>query len=301
MVVALIRSLRPEQWTKNGVVFAGVIFAMRLGDLHNVLTVFAAFWVYCALTSSLYLINDIFDVEADRRHPWKQKRPIASGRVPIGVAWTTAIVLGVGALLLGAMLGRPFLYTLIAYTILTLGYTFGLKRVAMLDVLIIAIGFVLRAAAGAVVIDVLISPWLFVCALLLALLLALTKRRQETAAAGPRAGWSSYSVGLLDRMMVGVASATMVCYALYTLSPETLAKFHTTSLIYTIPFVIYGLFRHTYLAQDEGRGERPEWVLYTDIPLIITIVLWAVVAILALYGMLPEPPIENLGRVMRQS
>jgi 4-hydroxybenzoate polyprenyltransferase len=299
LVDALIRSMRPGQWTKNGVVFAGVIFAMRLGDAHAVWTVVAACAIFCMLSSALYIVNDLFDAESDRLHAWKRSRPIASGLLPEWIAWVAALILGVGGLLLGALLGRAFFHTLLGYACLMGAYSIGLKRIAMLDVLIIAIGFVLRAAAGAVVIDVLISPWLLVCTLLLALLLALAKRRQEAVAAegegaGARAGWGVYSTGLMDQMIAAIAAATVVCYSLYTLAPETLRKFGTTTLIYTIPCVIYGVFRYVYLVRDRDLGERPERVLYTDVPLIVSVILWGAIAIAALYGLLPEPPIENV-------
>ena len=298
MALALLRSLRPEQWTKNGVLFAGVIFAIRLGDARALLTVVEAFAVFCALSSALYVANDVLDAESDRRHPWKRNRPIAAGLIPEWVAWLVALVLGLGALLLGARLGRPFFHTQLTYAALMAGYAVVLKRVPVLDVLTIAIGFVLRAAAGAVVIEVLISPWLFICALLLALLLALAKRRQEAIAfeslgQPARPGWSGYSTALLDQMIAAIAAATVVCYCLYTLAPGTMAKFATTSLVYTIPFVIYGIFRYVYLVRERGQGERPERILYTDAPLIVAIVLWAAVAVLAIYGHLPEPPIER--------
>jgi 4-hydroxybenzoate polyprenyltransferase len=284
---SLIRALRPKQWTKNAVVLAALIFA--LGDTtqemtaqmfaHSLWMALAAVFVFCLASSAVYVVNDLRDVELDRAHPVKCKRPIAAGEIGVGAARLLALVLLVIALIGAWCVDRNFFAVLGAYLLLQTAYTFGLKRVALLDIFIIATGFVLRALAGAVVIHVRISPWLLVCTLLLALFLALCKRRHELVALQDRGGSTrpslrQYDRSLLDALIPMTGAATLVSYCVYTLWPETVDKFGTTHLAFTIPLVAFGLFRYLDLVYRHEQGGRPEQLLLTDPPLLITVALY---------------------------
>lgn len=291
---AIIRALRPKQWTKNAVVLAALVFAA--GDQSQSISwvnylgdAIAAAILFCMASSAIYLLNDIKDVELDRAHPEKKNRPIASGEVSAGQAYGLAVVL-LAVSLGGSWLIQPKLAGVIgAYLILQFFYIHILKRFALVDLFVIAIGFVLRALAGAVAISVHISSWLLLCTLLLALFLALCKRRQEMvghpdAETSTRPSLSGYNDKVLDQLIAMTGAATLVCYALYTQWPETIEKFGTHNLGFTLPFVLFGLFRYVTLVYHHQMGERPEQVLLTDPPLLITVGLYAVttVAILAL-------------------
>jgi 4-hydroxybenzoate polyprenyltransferase len=282
----LVRALRPKQWTKNAVVFAAFVFA--LGDTQQQVAV-ANFWYvlcaticFCLVSSGVYLINDSRDAEADRLHPQKKYRPIASGAVPVAMAVAAGISLIAGSTVLGFALRLELAVVLLGYVALQLAYTFLLKHWPMIDLLVIATGFVLRALAGAVVIDVDVSAWLLVCAFLLAVFLALCKRRQEfvqadlagTTGVHIRKSLAHYDERLLDQFIAIVASATLVCYVIYTLAPETVDKFGTHHLGFTLPFVLYGLFRYLMLVYRYDLGERPEQVLLTDLPTLVNLALY---------------------------
>jgi 4-hydroxybenzoate polyprenyltransferase len=280
-------SLRPEQWTKNLIVFAALIFGQRLFDPAAVGRSLAAFFLFCALSGVVYLLNDVSDREADRLHPLKRRRPIAAGEVSAGVAVFAAALLAAGALAGAFWLRSAFGLIAVAYLGLFAAYSRVLKHVVILDVLTIAIGFVLRAAAGAVVIGVPMSQWLLVCTILLALFLGLSKRRHEltllaNAATGHRRILEEYSPYLLDQMIGVVTASTLVAYIIYCTSPETTEKFHTTYLVWTTPFPIYGIFRYLYLVHQKGVGS-PSEVLLTDRPLVVCIALWAVAVIAIIY------------------
>jgi len=244
----LVRSLRPAQWTKNLIVFAGLIFGQHLFDASSVTRALAAFLIFCALSGVVYLFNDVADREADRRHPLKCRRPIASGVVSPALALGCAVLLSVASLAGAIWLSAGFFALALAYVTLLGLYSLTLKHVVILDALTIAIGFVIRAAAGAVAVKVPISHWLYVCTILLALFLALAKRRHElvllsNGATGHRRILSEYSPYLLDQMIGVVTASTLVAYIFYTFSPETLEKFGTGLLGLTIPFPLYGIFR----------------------------------------------------------
>jgi 4-hydroxybenzoate polyprenyltransferase len=249
----------------------------------------AAFGIFCVLSGVVYLINDVADREADRRHPVKRNRPIASGALPVGVALATALALGSGALVAAFAL-RPLFGVLAAtYVALLALYSGPLKHIVVIDVLTIAIGFVLRAAAGAVAIAVPISPWLYVLTILLALFLALSKRRHELVlladrATGHRPILEEYSPYLLDQMISVATASTIVAYAFYTVSPETIEKFHTNLLGLTLPFPLYGIFRYLYLVHQKEGGGSPTDMLLTDRPLLLCVALWAVAVALIIYG-----------------
>jgi 4-hydroxybenzoate polyprenyltransferase len=276
----LLISLRPGQWTKNLLVFAGLLFAKRLFDPAAVADAMAAFTIFCALSGAVYLVNDILDREIDRRHPIKARRPVASGVLPVSVAAATAALL-IGAGLAGAFLvARKFGWVALGYLALQALYSAKLKHIVILDVLTIAIGFVLRAVGGAFAIDVEISQWLLVCTILLALFIALAKRRHELVlladgATGHRPILGEYSAYLLDQMISVVTASTLVAYIFYTISPETQEKFGTALLELTIPFPIYGIFRYLYLVHRREGGGSPAELLLTDRPLLSCVALWA--------------------------
>lgn len=291
--LAFLLALRPNQWTKNALVFAAFIFS--LGDqtqqvqLSSLWKVSAAAALFCILSSAIYLINDLRDIELDRAHPNKRFRPIAAGEVPVAAAWITAVLLAAAALLGAALFNTRLLLVLLAYFGIQLAYTFGLKRIALVDLFVIAFGFVLRALAGAVALNVYISPWLLLCTLLLALFLALCKRRHEKVVLADlgettRDSLEQYDTKLLDQLIGIVSAAVIVFYAIYTLWPDTIKKYNTPNLAFTIPFVLFGLFRYLDLVYRHEKGDRPEKILLTDLPIIIDLLLYgaAVLTILLL-------------------
>jgi 4-hydroxybenzoate polyprenyltransferase len=284
----LLISLRPEQWTKNLFVFAGVLFGGHLLDLQAMLRAVAAFAVFCALSGVVYLFNDLADREADQRHPLKRLRPIASGRLSPTVAFVSAVLLGLVALAAALLLSPLFALMAGAYVALLVLYSIRLKHLVILDALTIAAGFVLRAAAGAVAVFVPISHWLLVCMTLLALFLALSKRRHELTlladgATSHRPILEEYSPYLLDQMIAVVTASTLVAYSVYATSAETADRLKTTRLGLTIPFVLYGIFRYLYLVHQKRAGGSPADLLLTDRPLLACVGLWALCVALILY------------------
>jgi len=288
LALNLLISLRPGQWTKNLLVFAGVLFAKRLFDPRAVADATAAFAVFCGLSGAVYLVNDIADREIDRRHPIKMRRPVASGALPLPVAASTAVLLLVGGLAGAFSINPQFGFVSAGYVALQVLYSVTLKHIVILDVLTIAMGFVLRAAGGAFAIDVDISQWLLVCTILLALFIALAKRRHELVlladgATGHRPILGEYSAYLLDQMIAMVTASTLVAYIFYTISPETQGKFGTALLELTIPFPIYGIFRYLYLVHRRDGGGSPADLLLTDRPLLACVALWAVSVAFIIY------------------
>jgi 4-hydroxybenzoate polyprenyltransferase len=282
----LLVALRPQQWAKNGLIFVALAFSMKLTEASVAATAAVAFVTFCALSSAGYVVNDVLDVEADRRHPTKRFRPIAAGQLSIGLAIALGGALAVAGVL-GAALIRPELgLVAIGYIALTVSYTAWLKHIVLVDVFGIAAGFVLRAAAGAVAIDVPISPWLYVATLLGALLIALGKRRAELqvlgeAASGHRRNLEAYSLDLIDQLILIISGSTLMTYALYTFSAESLPKNH--SMMLTIPVVLYGLFRYLFVIRESPAGGAPEELLFSDRPLLVTAMLWVVLAVAILY------------------
>lgn len=285
----IVKSMRPKQWTKNALVMAGYIFS--IGDSRISLAP-SAFWqalaataLFCLASSAVYIVNDLKDRAQDRLHPQKRLRPIAAGILGPPAAMTAALLLSSTALLGGFLLSPAFAEVLAAYILLQIAYTLYLKRIGLVDVFVIAIGFVLRAIAGALVIGVEFSPWLLLCASLLALFLALCKRRHEKVAvdldgSNTRPSLEGYDSKLLDQLIGIVSSATIVCYSLYTLWPDTVEKFGTVRLGLTIPFVIFGIFRYLDLVYRHRKGDKPEQILLTDGPLMIDIVLYGICVLL---------------------
>jgi 4-hydroxybenzoate polyprenyltransferase len=289
----LVRSLRPGQWTKNLFVFAGLLFGNApvgrgLFDAATLVRASSAFAIFCALSGVVYLVNDISDRETDRLHPVKSQRPIASGGLSVGVAIVAAIIIGAGALAAATLLGREFFLVAASYLALQIFYSGLLKHIVILDVLAIAIGFVLRAVAGAVAVDVEISHWLLVCTILLALFMALAKRRHEIVlladdAASHRPILREYNAYLLDQMIAVVTASTLFAYIFYTISPETQQKFGTPWLGLTIPFPLYGIFRYLYLVHRREGGGSPADLLLTDRPLLACVALWGLAVALIIY------------------
>lgn len=288
LALDLLRSLRPAQWTKNLVIFAGVIFGKKLLDGGAVWSAIAAFAVFCALSGAVYLVNDLADRDSDRRHPLKARRPIASGALPVRLATGAALAIGGTALIGAYLIGQGFAAVAVAYLVLQLLYSGRLKHIIIIDVLTIAIGFVLRAAAGAIAVHVEMSHWLFVCTILLALFLALAKRRHEIVlladgATSHRPILGEYTAYLLDQMIGVVTASTLIAYVFYTISPETQVKFGTPWLGLTIPFPLYGIFRYLYLVHQRDGGGSPADLLLTDRPLLTCVALWALVVAVIIY------------------
>jgi 4-hydroxybenzoate polyprenyltransferase len=293
---ALLVSLRPHQWTKNLVVLAALAFSKHLFEADAVLRAGLAFLVFCTLSGAVYLVNDLADLERDRLHPRKRLRPLASGALPVPVARLAAALLFVAGLGGSLALGPTFTAAGLAYVVLNLAYSFGLKNVVILDVLAISMGFVIRAVAGALAIDVHFSSWLLVCTILLAMFLSLAKRRHElvsldTAASDHRQILAEYSPYLLDQMIAVVTASCLTAYAFYTMAPETVEKYQTERLALTIPFVLYGIFRYLYIVHRRERGGSPSDVLLTDRPLLVAVALWAVTVVVIIYSApgLPVP------------
>jgi 4-hydroxybenzoate polyprenyltransferase len=283
----LVVSLRPGQWVKNLFVFAGLIFSQQLFT-PLAWPALAAFAIFCALSGAIYLFNDVGDRDKDRLHPKKRERPIAAGEVSISVAVATGIALVALSLTLAFRLSVGFALIAATYVILLVAYTAWLKHIVIVDVLVVALGFVLRAVAGAVAIGVEISGWLLICTVLLALFLALGKRRHEYLVfeADPgrhRPILAEYNPGLLDQMIAVVTASTVTAYSLYTMSPETVAKFHTRWLPATLPFVLYGIFRYLYLLYRRRLGGNPSELFLSDRALLLNTVLWMAAVLLIVY------------------
>jgi len=281
--------MRPRQWTKNVVLYAALVFDQQLtvGNLPAVLRTTAGFVIFCLLSGVVYIINDIADVEADRQHPDKRRRPIASGQLPIPVARTFVVIVLVVIIPLSVLLSPAFAAIAVSYLLLNLAYSFRIKHIPLLDVFAIALGFVLRVAAGVVLIEVArFSPWLYVVTTLGSLYLGFGKRRAELAlladgANAQRRVLDGYTLPLLDQLITIVSSTTIVAYSLYTFSAPNLPENHIMML--TIPFVIYGIFRYLYLIQVKHSGGAPEDVLLSDRPLQASIILWGISVLVVFY------------------
>jgi 4-hydroxybenzoate polyprenyltransferase len=293
MIGPLIESLRLRQWTKNLLLFAGVLFSQQLAVPGHALRAAGGFLAFSLLASAGYLVNDLRDLESDRRHPIKCRRPLASGRLPAIAARVAVVPLFAAAALLSLGLGTSFTVVAAAYLALNVAYTFALKHQVLLDVFAIAIGFVLRAIASVLLLKPVaphteLSPWLLVCTFFGALFLALAKRRRELANAGERAAsqravLDRYGPELLDGLLLVSAAASLMGYALYTIWPGTVAKFGTEALLYTVPFVAYGIFRYLYLMAATEQGEDPSYLLVADRPLATCVGLYLVTVLAILY------------------
>lgn len=285
--IAAVKALRPKQWTKNGVLLVPLIFAKSAVEGGLVVKAFVAVIAFSLLASGVYVVNDWVDREKDRLHPEKRKRPIAAGHLGFGSAMFLTALCWTGAGALGWWLGLPFLGVLGGYLLLQVLYTGGLKHMVLLDVMAIALGFILRVVAGATAIDVSVSNWLFLCTLLGAVFLGFAKRRAELSsleeAASHRANLADYTVPMLDQMMSISAACTVLAYGLYSVSPETVAHVGSDRLKFTVPCVLYGVFRYLFLVHKRGQGGAPEKVLLGDFPIQATIALILAIAAWALY------------------
>lgn len=283
----LIVAMRPKHWVKNVFVFAAPVFALRLGEPAEIAVAWGAFAVFCMLSSSVYLLNDIADRENDRLHPVKRRRPIAAGRLSVTVAAATAVVLATGGLAFALWLAPLFAAVAGSYLVMNLAYSLALKRVVILDVMLIAAGFLLRAWGGSAVLDLEVSNWLILCTGTIALFLALAKRRQEIAsfdaAVEQRPILREYSLPFLDQMISIVTASTVLAYSLYAFSHEVAQKLGTRWLGLTIPFVLYGIFRYLYLIHQRGEGENPTQLLLADPQMLATILLWGGTVVGVLY------------------
>ncbi|MCX6558625.1 MAG: decaprenyl-phosphate phosphoribosyltransferase [Candidatus Aminicenantes bacterium] len=289
----LFISMRPKQWVKNVFIFAPMIFVLiqrkaehvfHLDFIGNTLLAFALFNL---VTGGIYIFNDILDREHDRHHPQKRNRPIASGRLPVIEAAIFAVVLLAGVLALIYFFNREFFYISLFYVAINILYSLFLKSMVIIDIMIIAFGFVLRVMAGAAVNRIALYPWILISTFLLAIFLALIKRRQELLKIQEivpekvtRQTLLSYTVSLLDQMISISTATTLIAYIMYVLSPDVQQKFHSTKLFYTVPFVIFGIFRYLFLSYARGEGESPSEIIYTDLPFTVNIILWIGVFVL---------------------
>jgi len=286
MLTALIKTMRPRQWTKNVFVFAALVFDKQLLNADSFLRTLAGFALFCLISSSVYIFNDISDVEADRQHPEKKNRPIPSGKLPISVAWVAGVVLVITTFAISYFLAPGFEAVVIMYFLLNMAYTKWLKHIPIVDVLVIAAGFVLRVHAGVTLISVeRFSPWLYVVMTLLSLFLGFGKRRAEIALLAQGAGshrkvLDGYTLPLLDQYIMIVSGTTIVSYSLYTFSAPNVPENH--SMMLTIPFVVYAIFRYLYLVQVKHAGGAPEEILLSDRPFQIAMILWGA-AVLAIF------------------
>ena len=288
----LFRALRPHQWIKNGFILLPVIFAQPILDPYHLLAGIQAVIIFCGLASSVYLLNDFMDREEDRHHPVKCHRPIAAGLISPRLALGMAISLFIISLTTGLFIDRAFFAVLLVYSIVQLLYNLRLRDVVILDVFCVATGFFLRVIAGAAVVNVPMSRWLTICTILLAMFLILSKRRHEVIVLGKiesdkhRKVLSQYSARLLDQMIGITTGGILVSYLLYCTSPETVQKYHTENMIYTFPFILYGIFRYLYLIYQKREGGSPERLILADHPLLVSVLLWAVASLLILKGIL---------------
>jgi len=288
-VLLLIKSARPKQWVKNLIIFAGIIFALKLFVLADFVKVFSAFVLFCSISSCVYFVNDLKDIKTDQLHAKKKDRPLASGQLsPLLVVMALLVLLPptiFGSFILNFYFGLIITF----YVLMMLAYTFGLKNIVIIDAFIIAAGFVLRGVAGIVVIGVGMSAWFFVCAMLLALFIVFCKRRNELVVLGDQAInhrkiLAEYNTPLLDQLISIVSAAIIVTYSLYTLAPETIAKFNTRGLVFTVPFVLLGVFRFLYLVYKKERGGSAETIMLTDWYLIFVMLGWILSAFIIIYG-----------------
>lgn len=296
MLLALLKTMRPKQWVKNGVIFAALVFDHHLFQASPLLRTMAGFVLLCVLSSTVYIINDLADIDKDRQHPKKRLRPLASGTLKKEVALAAAVLFPLLTLPLAWLLNPGFAAVAIIYLAVNLLYSFKLKHYVILDVLVVALGYLLRVTAGALIIDVAISPWLYICMTLLALFMGFGKRRGELVLLGrngPAGGASAsrkvlqdYSLPFLDELINLVSTATVMAYSLYTFSAENLPANRTMML--TIPFVLYGIFRYLYLIHIKGEGGAPDELVLTDRPLQVTFGLWGLSALLILYLNMPR-------------
>ncbi len=289
---SLIISLRPHQWIKNGVVLIPLFFAQKIFHYPSLLQGIQAVIIFCILTGGIYLVNDLVDLESDRKHPVKRNRPLARGLISPLLAKIVAPLLLISALIWGLAFGTDFFLILVAYLVIQALYNYRFKKIVILDIFCISGGFFLRVIAGGIAIHVFISHWLIICSILISMFLALSKRRHELVFLGEsnaenhRKVLSDYSPFLLDQMIGVITAATLLSYMLYCISPDTIQKFQTDHMIYTFPFVLYGILRYLYLIHQKNEGGAPERLLFSDLPLLLSFVLWVIACLMIVYGVL---------------
>ncbi len=287
LIKKMLISMRPKQWVKNVFIFAPMIFSLHMFQPAFIKRSLLAFCLFSLITGTIYIFNDILDREKDRLHPEKKDRPIAAGQLSAVSAGIFAAVLLVGVLALSAVINREFFYISLFYAVLNIFYSLFLKSVVIIDIMVIALGFVLRVMVGAAINQLALYPWILISTFLLAIFLALIKRRQELLkiqSINPdkvtRKTLLHYNINLLDQMISISTATTLISYIMYVLSPDVQQKFHTANLFYTVPFVIFGIFRYLFLAYAMGEGESPSEIIYTDLPFTVNIILWVSVFIL---------------------
>jgi 4-hydroxybenzoate polyprenyltransferase len=283
-------SLRPVQWIKNGFVLIPLIFARKAFDLESFLLGISAAIVFCMMAGGTYLMNDLADLESDRKHPLKRHRPLAAGVLSPWLARLTASILILLASVAGAYIGKAFLVVLLTYLAIQLLYSHRFKKIVILDIFCVSAGFFLRVVAGGLAIQVAISHWLIICSVLLSMFLALAKRKHELTLLGSKEGGlhrkvlEDYTPYLLDQLIAVITACALLSYMLYSVSSETIERFGTDHMIYTSPFVLFGIFRYFYLIHKKNKGDAPEKVLLSDLPLLLDVILWIIVCMLVTYG-----------------
>jgi len=281
-------TLRPRQWVKNVFLFVGLVFSQNLFQIDLFIKVCEGFLVFCLAASSIYVFNDIHDRESDRRHPEKYRRPLAQGSLLVSEAYMVSMVLAAVALMLAFMMDRTFLLILLAYFVLNLAYSLKIKQVVILDIMFIASGFVLRILAGTTLAEVNPSDWLVICTITLSLFLGFSKRRNELVLMGENAGTQrkvlkEYSIHFLDQMISMVTACTVMSYILYTVSPETVGRFETKNLMFSIPFALFGVFRYLYLIYLKKKMGDPIDLILKDFPFLLNILLWISAVMIIIY------------------
>jgi len=288
LVLEIIKSLRIQQWIKNFFVFAPLIFSQNVFNLPLLVKTAFAFILFCILSGAAYILNDIQDLEEDKLHPVKSKRPLASGKLKKNHALIACAFFVLSGLIGAYLLNLYYFIALLVYFVLQIAYSSWLKHVVIIDVFLIATGYLIRVIAGGLAIEIQLSPWLFICTILIALFLALSKRRHELILLDKKAEihrpiLKEYTPQLLDQMIAVVTASTVISYCLYTVSTETVAKFGTKNLLFTVPFVLYGIFRYLYLVHQKDEGGSPEALIIKDKPLLVDLFLWISTAMLILY------------------
>lgn len=280
--------MRPEQWIKNLFVFTPLLFSKNLFNIVKDVQALVGFIIFCTITGCTYIINDLIDLEKDKLHPIKSQRPLTSGKLRKKTAGIVVVFLCCAGFSLAFLMNTLLGVIVLVYFLLNIGYSMYLKNIVIIDVVTIAAGFVLRVVGGAVIISVTASQWLILCTILLSLFLGFSKRRHElilleSTAMNHRKVLEHYSPYFLDQMISVVTASTLICYALYTMSKETMEKLGTSKLIYTIPFVLYGIFRYLYLVHQKEKGGSPTEVMLTDKPMIINVMLWIITSVIFIY------------------
>jgi 4-hydroxybenzoate polyprenyltransferase len=288
-LLKFLRLIRVHQWVKNVFVFVPLLFSQHLFDLYYFLDALSAFLIFCLASSAIYVINDIVDLEADKAHPVKKNRPLPSGQISIQAAIITASLILVLVFWLMMYFNYKFILLVVGFVVLNILYSFWLKNMVLLDVFSIAAGFSIRVLAGAFAIMVPISSWLLLTTMFISLFLGVMKRRSELILVNEISGIQSrkvlgqYSLNFADQMATVAATGVIVCYALYTVAPRTISVFQTERLIYTTPFVVFGIFRFMYLEYVSGKGENTTRALATDLPMIINVLLYVFATVVIVY------------------